>query len=169
MSKCGKGVNIVAVSAYYRAPQLQVTEAYYRTRASAAGERGGQADNPGVWVQYPPHCREGSASPQLPAVKWDADCSEMLSQNTAGQKTPAELGKDWRKGGSKEPPRCKGSGEDCLGNAAHFHLEFHPTVHSLSSRLLAPDTAGSFQTNHQPADKSVSSALSAGDESPRNL
>lgn len=140
MSKCGKGVNIVAVSAYYGAPRLQVTEAYYRTPASAAGSRRADRQPRGVGTVPPAPGRGQPAGISLsPGGQW---MTLKGSQNWAGQRT-SQAG-EGRRGGRKKSRCCKGSGEDCLGNAAHFHLECNPAERPWSSGLLAPGPCRKF-------------------------
>lgn len=102
-------------------PQLQVTEAYYRMCASAAGEEGGQMGRPWA-VGTVPSSRPGSAS-----LLWGGmaglGCPKVLSRNSDGQKTPAKL-----RGG--EEGRSRGAERD-LGRTV------------LKTLLL--DMAGSFQ------------------------
>lgn len=113
-------------------PQLQVTEAYYRTRASAAGEEGGQADIPWAVGTVPTAARGQPAGISPSGARWP-ECSEMFSQNSTGQKTWAKQGREGRKESA-----LKSIWGDCLGNGTRSHLEFQQAVRSPSSRLPAP-------------------------------
>ena len=105
-------------------PQLQVTEAYYRMCASAAGEEEGRWAGPGLWAQCP---LAGQGRPASCGVRW-LGRPKTLSRNSDGQKTPAEP-----RGG--EEGRGRGAERDLGRTVLKTLLSL---LRSCSRTLLAP-------------------------------
>lgn len=151
-------------------PQLQVTEAYYRTRASAAGEEGGRADIPWAAGTVPTTARGQPAGIAPSGAGW-AQCAEMFSQDSAGQKTRAKPGREGRKEGrthSAEKDLGRSSWEGhWLSSGVSPGSAF--TVQQAAHSWNLQEACKGAPWHDQTVDGLVFTDLSAGDKPPGNL